>query len=115
MAKDPIEERRRRGLRSRSNQLAQSADWMVATESTLKRAIEAASRVGGALRFGYSRDGGAFAIGIYGDGEPYTEFVACTADIDEILLDIIALYEDIADSQATEAVAKKRPTKGKTE
>lgn len=37
----------------------------------------------GAIRIGLSRDGGALAIGIYGDGEPYTEYIEPNADIDE--------------------------------
>jgi len=30
--------------------------------------------VGGAIRIGSTRDGGAYAIGIYGFGEPFTEY-----------------------------------------
>lgn len=77
------------------------ADWANADASTALRAIERASVVGGALRFGYSRDGGAYAIGIYGDGDPYTEFVKPIEDIDGFLLEVIALFESIADDAAT--------------
>lgn len=41
----------------------------------LHKVIYAACRAGAALRFGLTRDGGAFAVGIYGDGEPYTEYL----------------------------------------
>lgn len=75
------------------------ADWAAADAATIQRAIERAAIVGGALRFGYSRDGGAYAIGIYGDGEPYTEFVRPSEDIDGVLVDIIEMFESIADSQ----------------
>lgn len=83
-----------RGIRRRDNGVA---DWASADATTIRTAIEKASIVGGAIRFGYSRDGGAYAIGIYGDGDPYTEFVRPSEDIDKILLDIIELYEAVAD------------------
>ena len=74
-----------------------AADWGAADGDTLIRAVEAAAIVGGALRFGYSRDGGAYAIGIYGDGEPYTEFIRPAEDINAFLLDITQLFIDIRD------------------
>lgn len=37
----------------------------------------------GALRVGLSRDGGALAIGIYGDGDPYTEYIDSPDDTAE--------------------------------
>jgi hypothetical protein len=83
---------RTRGLRSRNGGIA---DWQSANSNTLIRAIATAAVVGGALRCGYSRDGGAYAIGIYGDGEPYTVFVKPGEDIDIILEDIIDLFESI--------------------
>jgi hypothetical protein len=43
---------------------------------------------------GYSRDGGAYAIGFYGDGEPFTEFIAPTEDVDEYLRGVIDDYEN---------------------
>jgi len=89
-----------RGLRSRSGGIT---DWQSADCEKLKRAICAASIVGGALRFGYSRDGGAYAIGIYGDGEPYTVFVKPAEDIDTYLDDITDLFEGIKDDKKPSA------------
>lgn len=74
-----------------------TADWESVDREILVKAVASAAKVGGALRFGYSRDGGAYAIGIYGDGEPYTEFVRPSEDIDIILKDIMSMFEDIAD------------------
>jgi len=73
------------------------ADWEQCDGQCLKRAISTAALTGGALRFGYSRDGGAYAIGIYGDGEPYTEFVRPSEDIDDFLNKISELFESIND------------------
>jgi hypothetical protein len=82
------------------------ADWANASPDIIVSALSAASSVGGALRFGYSRDGGAYAIGIYGDGEPYTEFVRPSEDIDGFLRDVEATFLDIAAEQKT---GSKRP------
>jgi hypothetical protein len=83
-----------RGLRRKPGGIA---DWTSADPEALRNAITAAAFVGGAVRFGYSRDGGAYAIGIYGDGEPYTEFVKPIEDIDITLVWIKELFEAIAD------------------
>lgn len=75
-----------------------AADWATANPTLCLRAIEIASCNGGALRFGYTRDLGAYSIGIYGDGDPYTVVIAPSNDIDITLQDIIDLFEDIGDS-----------------
>jgi len=96
-----------RGLNRKS---ATTADWVTADALTLQRAISAAAITGGALRFGYSRDGGAYAIGIYGDGEPYTEFLKPGEDLDEFLCEVITLFETILDDlMATRAQAQRLP------
>lgn len=51
----------------------------------------------GALRIGLSRDGGAFAFGIYGDGEPYTEYVGATEDVNEYLRELARHFEVLRD------------------
>lgn len=71
------------------------ADWSEADAGKLVAAISAAAVTGGALRFGYTRDGNAYAIGIYGDGEPYTLFVRPSEDIDGALDSIRAGFEDL--------------------
>lgn len=70
------------------------ADWAGCDGIILKRAICAAAAVGGALRFGYSRDGGAYAIGVYGDGEPYTDFVKPAENIEDYLRTLVDIFED---------------------
>lgn len=94
----------RRGLRRGSSGVA---DYESATADIIKRAITTAATVGGALRFGYTSDGGAYAIGIYGDGKPYTEYVSPHQDIDITLNLIIELFEAIADDLATAKKGKK--------
>lgn len=59
----------------------ETADWALADPHMLLYAIAAIAARGGALRLGYTRDGGAYAIGIYGDGDPYTEYVRPSEDL----------------------------------
>lgn len=92
-----------KGLRGKSTAVA---DWASCDGEILKRAIIAASSVGGALRFGCSRDSGAYCIGIYGDGEPYTEWVKGSEDIDTTLTLVIELFEGIADDPKTHSRGK---------
>ena len=80
----------RRSIRRSSEGIA---DWGAANADLLQKAIAAASFRGGALRFGYSGDGGAYALGCYYDGEHWTEFVRPADDIDAFLSDVIDWYE----------------------
>jgi len=69
------------------------ADWHAAQPDLLRDAIEKASFHGGALRFGYSSDGGAYAIGVYFDGDHFTEFVRPEEDIDLFLQELMDWYD----------------------
>lgn len=100
MGKDSVEERDRVPRRKRHSHSTNVADWSSATPGLLQRAIATAAVTGGALRFGYSRDGGAYAIGVYGDGVPYTDFVSSGENIDPYLEEYIDLFTDIADDKA---------------
>lgn len=77
------------------------ADWSAVDCDLIRRAIAAAARVGGALRFGYTRDGGAYGIGIYGDGDPYTIWIRPHEDIEEALRQITEAFEDMRLSRST--------------
>lgn len=101
MGKDSVEEKDRKPRRERRHQSSTVADWMKASPMVLQQAIVAAANTGGALRFGYSRDGGAYAVGVYGDGTPYTDFISSAEDPDEYLQEYIQLFADIADDLAS--------------
>src|SRR5215510_2269686 len=75
------------------------ADWESCDASLLQKAIACVSARGCALRLGYTRDGGSYAIGFYGDGDPYTEYVRPTEDIDQFLRDVA---EDFDERTSTE-------------
>lgn len=66
----------------RRRQNDESADWAAANPELLASVIAAVTAGGGAIRFGYSRDGGAYSVGIYGDGDPFTEYLGATAEVD---------------------------------
>lgn len=72
---------RRRG----GNSGGEPADWSSVDPRYIAWVVINVARQGGAVRFGYSKDMGAYAIGFYGDGEPYTEYIRPTENIDERL------------------------------
>ena len=75
---------RKRGTMSRAA-AGLPADWQGVDAELLLQVVACVSMHGGAIRLGYTRDGGAFAIGIYGDGEPFTEYVSPNDDMNEYL------------------------------
>lgn len=83
----------RSGRRWRSNP-SKVADWSKADAESIRELIAFAGMAGGAIRFGYSRDGGAYSLGIYGDGPPYTEFVPPSEEINDILDDLALMFKD---------------------
>ena len=60
---------------------SEKADWASVEAKAISAAIQAVAYQGGALRFGYTSDGGAYALGIYGDGEPKTEYFRPDEDV----------------------------------
>lgn len=64
----------------------ESADWSSVDPEAIRTAISALGSIGGAIRYGYTRDGGAYAIGIYGlETLPYTEYLRPGDDIQAYL------------------------------
>lgn len=70
------------------------ADWGGVNADTLRDLAAVLSKRGGAVRYGYTRDGGAYAIGIYMGGEHETLYVRPGEDIDGYLA---SLVEDLRD------------------
>jgi len=68
------------------------ADWASASPTIIRDVIAAVAKDGSAIRFGYSRDGGAFAIGLYEGGESYTVWCKPGEDIDAKLQDILEAF-----------------------
>jgi hypothetical protein len=81
----------------RKRELPQRAEVVVGSiePQAIFHALDAVLSVGGALRIGRTRDGGAWAIGVYGDGsEPYTEYVQESEDINRYFHDLAGFFEN---------------------
>lgn len=57
------------------------ADWASVDAQAIANCVVFGAANGWAIRFGYTRDGGAYTLGVLGDGEPYTEYIRPTEDI----------------------------------
>lgn len=60
--------------------------------------LQTVAIAGGAIRFGFTRDGGAFAFGIYGDGDPYTVYCSPKENVDDVLRSIREGFDIIGNS-----------------
>lgn len=83
----------KRKLRDRSSASGAVADWAQCDGMLLAKFIATVAVDGGAVRFGYTRDGGAYAVGVYGDGEPYTLYISPNEDINDWLRESIEDYQ----------------------
>lgn len=81
-------------IRPRPRKETIGADWGMLDAELLRESISAVTLRGGALRFGYTRDGGAYALGIYGLGEPYTEYIRPSEDVEGFLQEVMAAFRD---------------------
>lgn len=94
MGKDPKNGRSENALDKIRQKMADRqngaiADWASCDAPLLLEAIAAVAYRGGALRFGYSRDGGAYAIGVYLSDDRFTVYVRPSEDINEYLRTLI--------------------------
>jgi hypothetical protein len=64
-----------------------------------------------ALRFGYTRDGGAFSIGVYTAQEPFTDYIRPGEDIDAYLQELLEDLEEY--DQKAPIQPQKERAKGK--
>jgi hypothetical protein len=64
------------------------ADWHNATPEQIHRLICAVTVAGGAVRFGYTRDGGAYSIGLYLGEDSKTYYCNEAEGIDEQLQEL---------------------------
>ena len=92
MAKDRVEEAKRKPSR-RVKSSNSVADYMSLSADILCKAVATVAMAGGALRLGYTSDGGAYAIGVYGDGDPYTDYVKPSDDANEYFKALIDAWE----------------------
>lgn len=77
-----------------SKRTPQPADWGGVDAGVLRALVAVVAQTGCAIRLGYTRDGGAYALGIYGDGEPYTLYISPRDDLQEELIQLIEAFKD---------------------
>ena len=82
-----------------------AVSWVQVRSEDIMELIEAASEASGAVRFGLSRDGGALALGVYGDGDEGYTLYAPTADG---MLDHIAGLVDVFNTIRLENAANNK-------
>lgn len=71
------------------------ADWKYIPADVVLSSIATAASRGGALRFGYTRDGGAYAVGVYGLGEYYTAYLRPGDDVPAFLRELEQAFADL--------------------
>lgn len=81
----------RKGMPVRQRE-TEPADWATADPALVLELVTLVGLVGGAIRFGYTSDGGAYAIGFYNGDERKTEYVRPNEDINTALREFIELW-----------------------
>ena len=70
------------------------ADWAGVDSDTLRKCVAAVCITGDAIRLGYTRDGGAYAVALLHNGESTTEYISPNDDIEEYLKGLTSDYAD---------------------
>lgn len=71
------------------------ADWSMADTGLLVKLIDTVTSRGGAVRFGYTRDGGAYAVGLYYGGESTSEYCRPSESLEAFLEKWIEFYQNL--------------------
>lgn len=82
MGRDKNEARKGRLSKlGRSSKVSQVADYSGIDSTAMQRLVAVVASRSGAVRYGYTRDGGAYAVGIYLEGESETLYFKPTEDV----------------------------------
>jgi len=98
-AKRQLEERKKKPAARRygnAGPVELRIKWSFISHANLLELIDIVTETGGALRLGSSRDGGALALGVYGDGpEPYTLYSPSIEGMEDHIAGLYAAFEAI--------------------
>ena len=72
------------------------ADWGTVTPNLLVDLCQVVSGLGGAVRIGYTRDGGAYSVGIYLDDDRETFYCRPSDDLNDFVLRLTELLRNSA-------------------
>ncbi len=84
----------KKALPQDSTRAGGAADWSGADPTKVFRLVCVVAHAGGATRLGYTRDGGAYSIGIYLGGDSKTYYCNEKEGIDEKLQWLTEQFED---------------------
>lgn len=70
------------------------ADWASANAEIFLGLVAIASQKGAAIRFGYTRDGGAYSIGLYVGGDYFTDYLRPEEDLDEYIRELTESFRE---------------------
>lgn len=93
MKEQKLNRKHRRAISSPSTP-KEKASWRGAPAENLWEVIVNITEQGGAIRFGLTRDGGAYAVGIYDNGEHETEYLKPGEDLRGYLEELATAFKD---------------------
>jgi hypothetical protein len=82
-------------LKGRSEGGSDVADWGTVTPKILVDLIQVIAASGGAVRLGYTRDGGAYSLGIYLDDDRETFYCRPGDDLDAFISDLTEMLRGL--------------------
>jgi len=114
MARNAMEDAARVNRKFKRKHAGGPADYTTMDGARLVKVLDQLTNWGMAVRFGKTKDGGAFALGIYGvDEVPYTEFLSPSEDPLEYLVELqdwAESYPHALKFPADKPVKSPRPT-----
>jgi len=90
----PNKRERSKQARGRRKSAAGELDWRTFDWEGFAALTVALANSGGAIRVGATRDGGAWALGIYKGDDYATEYIKPTEDVQEAMLEIAEAWLD---------------------
>jgi len=84
-AKNDSDAIQRRKERRANRNTGVNTDWHTVDSDLILNLIAAITAIKGTITFGYTRDGGAYYLNYYIDGESYKEYIRPTENIDRFL------------------------------
>lgn len=92
--------------RGRRRSAGESADYQSVDWRPIVALVACLSRHGGAVRLGYTRDGGAYALGVYMGDDYATEYIKPDEDWAEALAEIATLWSPDGGDEFADMLAR---------
>lgn len=69
------------------------ADWASVNPAIMMALISVVTAADAMVSFSYSRDGGAYCVSIYDDGDKERFWIPCSGDVEEEIRQILAFWQ----------------------